>query len=847
MPLATYQKKNKKSQKKDLSKTLKIGVWALALVVTTLGLSASYTVFSQAFGSEDKATATEICRFGAKNVTSYEDMRTVTTTSGRHIFLQSKATYKDGSKDGLIAFKEIVSEDPCQGVLSLKTTFNGKQVTDLSVNSWELYDWDMTNAVFIPDVYSEKNDDGYIAVFLRERTGGYTKKLAVSLLQYSNGEIKFKKTTPLFSNNENFSTIVNAHYSYNTSTLYVFGTTQSEGVRGRGMHLASITHEDLLLGNQSYYYCNPGLSLQSQNSCNWTTEVKKSNATIATKTGEMDVLGLDDNLSLLLQNTGDKVMVYDLATSGAVWNPGLQLLDCTGTIKCDHISTYDYQMSMFENKQEKLKVMTFNFIQAYKGEAILYEAVIDDFTVGAANPIASLPSVSLKSAYAMIREDQASSKSTVGSSKVVEKTRSAPPKVESTKSKVERNKDDDYVAEKRAQKSVSDTVKAVVQRVKPEVTTTKKQKDDVATPSSQKKGKEVVVERIEQTIIARSSDTTVGVSGGKMGGAKTNTTVVRATSAPKNALNGMAVAARRGTTIANKGGGTGTATATPTTTRQVVYEVYDPSRIPTETPRQTPSTKPTQPLNRAPREADCKAPNQWICEDEYHQRDCTCLDSKGRTVTATATPTVVKTNVPLNTPSVTTLNLTYVSKNECPYGNILPTNEKFCKNNNQQCAVEGTGLDCRQESLRYAAFQKCISGNETLSCCPKGTHVENGKCVEYVDLEARDADGNKIERCKYGNIDPAEKKFCEAAIQKCDSSPAGDGLDCSSNSLKHPGYIKCRSMSDRIMTCCAPGSVNVGGTCKKGDWVYPENCYTNGKPDGKKCDLQKDGKYQYKD
>lgn len=835
MPLSTYQKQPKLSAKKNQTKLFKIGIWVVALLLATSGLSAGYTMLTQAFGSEDKASAVELCRFGSKNVTDFDQMRTVTTAAGTHIFLQSNVTYRSGGKEGFIAFKENVAEDPCLGVSSITTQFNGTAVTDLSVHSWNLHEWEMMNAVFVPNLYEENNDDGYIAVFLREKTTNYTKKLSLTLLRYSDGQITFERNTELFDNNANFSSIINAHYSYNVATLYILGTTQSEGIKGRGMHLASISYEDLILGNGSYYYCNPNFSLQTKNNCAWTTDVNKSKAVIATKNGQMDVVGLDDNLSLLLQNNGTSVTVYDLASDGALWNPGLQLLNCQGTTNCDQISVYDYQMSMFENEEEKVKVLTFNFIQSYNGQAILYEAVINDFTVANTSAVASLPSISIKTAAAMLREDKVGvAARPLPSSKVLEKTRALPPRVESSRSTLSRSKSDkdtvsnEYIVEKKERKTLGEAVRNAVQGKKPVVTTSTVKTEPIANSAPQtNKGKDVVVTRVEQTVITNSASRTNGLTGGRTAGKKAGSGVIQASASPKNGINTLSSGAARGGTI------------TPKVTTSVPTEGYNPSVVPTETIKPTKTPSPTPKYTKD----TCTSPAKWVCEGGSSQL-CYCDTPY---VPPLKTPSTIKPSVKATQSVAATTPPLVQTQKSCPYGAMTEGNKTFCIGNHEACAKAGTGLNCSNKPLKYAAYQKCISGDTVTSCCPAGTKIENEKCVQYADLEAKDANGNKIERCKYGSIAPEDKAFCEAAIQKCDQSPDGDGLDCSGEPLKYPGFIKCRTTVNKIRTCCAKGSVNVNGVCKKGTWVYPAKCYTNGKLDATKCNLQTDGKYQYQE
>jgi len=786
-----YQRKSVTPQKPNAKNLFKVAIWAIALLATTAALGAGYTVFSQAFGTEDKASAVELCRFGAQNVTDFDQMRTITTGSGNHIFLQNNVKYTDGTTAGFIAFKETTTEDPCAGVTNIATTFNGVKKTDLSVQNWYLYDWKMTNAVYVPDEYSEKDDDGYIAVFLRENTTNYTKKSMVVILQYLEGEITVHNTLTAFADNANFSTIVNALYSYDANTLYVLGTTESDGVKNRGMQLASISQEDVISGKSNFYYCSPSIALDTRNNCTWETEVKKSKNVIATKAGEMDVIGLNDTISLLLQNDGQKVMVYDLAANGSVWNPGLQLLDCSGTTNCSQIVTYDYQMSMFENTEEKLKLMTFNFIQTYEGKAILYEATIKDFAVAEVNASNIVPDLSIQSVMAKRKDDSGVT------------SRPESPKVKAESAPVKKNKDNEkeYVATVTKPKAAATKVveKVTGKSEAKAVTQTKKTANASIAPTKvpttvetqrtkgklvEKKPQQILVTKVDS--VKAQSDSYTGIKGSNGGG---NNNVVKAPVVPRNGAQEIRVGIQKGTyATASK---TGTVATTTKQTSKPTVDIYGCEPGTTYNKVKDTCIKTVTLNTNKPVITASVCPKGW----GWDNRSKECVEP-------TAKATVALVN----------------KKKTCDYGYLNSSNKANCNEILPKCGSTATankGNNCKESVATYSAYKKCTTGDKIVSCCPENTILTStGKCAEYgVDLEEK-VDGKTKERCKLGSVLPEEKQFCEAAIPLCDNMSDGkyDDLSCQNSSLERASVKKCRSANE-ISTCCAKGSKIVKGKC----------------------------------
>jgi hypothetical protein len=113
----------------------------------------------------------------------------------------------------------------------------------------------------------------------------------------------------------------------------------------------------------------------------------------------------------------------------------------------------------------------------------------------------------------------------------------------------------------------------------------------------------------------------------------------------------------------------------------------------------------------------------------------------------------------------------------------------------------------------YSEYKKCVDSGTVTSCCPANTTLKNGKCVEYVDLEEIDpATGKKVVRCKPGEMLDAEKKYCVAALQNCDT-PEVDMNECSSTQqLQYAAFKSCKS-GTKVLSCCPKGKDNVNGKC----------------------------------
>jgi hypothetical protein len=499
------------------------------------------------------------------------------------------------------------------------------------------------------------------------------------------------------------------------------GAPASEGVRGRGMHIASITHEEMLAGRNTMYYCEPHFSIESNNKCTWTRDVNESKATVATKKGEMDLVGLNDNLSLLLLNNTSTVMVYDIAATGALWNPGIQLMNCAKTDGCSQIAVYDYQQVFYEDEATGKKEMSFTFMQKFGGEIIIYDALIEDFAI--AETAAMDPIISISNTFAKMRDgdfDNAPSVKKRPSAAIVTTPNRGGPQDSRA----------DAIAERKARRKANE-----------------EKESTAVTGGAGKTRPAVVAYTAPQNTLVNPYGT---CNSGERWSAREDMCVkiVKATPSPKP------------TQPKNEG--------------DCLPGYYWDKRIadcrevkttPIPTKTKAPVT-PTQPKN----EGECLPGWTW----SKYKNDCIYTPTVKLTGTAVPNTTIGLKINPKRDCSYG--NITPVNKEHCSL--LLPKCSPSIPDKN--CSANTTAGFTYADSKKCVR-----GGSKIVSCCPANTTLQNGKCVEYPEAvceygKMKDGERKtceaKIQDCDVEGIglecDYLELK--RASMQKCLSGHDGD-------------------------------------------------------------------------
>jgi len=135
-----------------------------------------------------------------------------------------------------------------------------------------------------------------------------------------------------------------------------------------------------------------------------------------------------------------------------------------------------------------------------------------------------------------------------------------------------------------------------------------------------------------------------------------------------------------------------------------------------------------------------------------------------------------------------------IDDNNCgSIGHVCPTNYTCTKGTCSPVATCGTGLNC--QGVPASGASQCISGGQTVYCCPSGSKLENGVCLAPGTINCGGMQCNPLNcHCLGGTAcdlgyqcvsDDWIKNICTDQNRKwCENVQDGDGMTCC-----EPGYV----------------------------------------------------------